>query len=55
MRGHILTQLYILGFTEIPPGVSEPKGVENRSSPLLWLVAFTTAVILSSTGLAVNF
>jgi len=37
------TWLYILGFIEIRSGVSEPQRVEYLASPLLYLVAFTTA------------
>ena len=37
------TRLYILSFTEIRSGVSEPRGVKIWPFPLLWLVAFTTA------------
>jgi len=38
-----LTWLYILSFIEIHLGVSEPWGIENLPSALVWLVAFTTA------------
>jgi len=39
----LATWSYILGFIETRLGVLDLKGVENRSSPLLRLVAFTTA------------
>jgi len=38
-----LTWLYILSFIKIHSGVSEPWGIENLPSALVWLVAFTTA------------
>ena len=38
-----LTWIYILSYIKIHLGVSEPQGVENHPSSLVWLVAYKTA------------